>query len=135
MPKMTGGCLCGQVRYSTDAESAMVAVCHCKNCQKQTGAASSVVIAVPRSALTIQGQLTVYQDTGDSGQIVDRKFCPECGSPIVSEAVIAPDIAFIKGGTLDDTSWLDPKVNIYCASAQNWTLYPEGAQKFEKMPR
>ena len=98
MPKISGGCLCGQVRYSTDAEPAMVAVCHCKNCQKQTGTASSVVLAVPRSTLTIQGQLKAYHDTGDSGQRVVRKFCPECGSPIVSEAVTAPDIAFIKAG-------------------------------------
>jgi hypothetical protein len=43
MGEMTGGCLCGQVRYSANAEPAFVGVCHCKHCQKQTGSAFSVI--------------------------------------------------------------------------------------------
>ena len=39
--KIEGGCLCGKVRYSADAEPTFVAVCHCKNCQKGTGTAFS----------------------------------------------------------------------------------------------
>ena len=128
MRKMTGGCLCGQVRYSATAEPAIVAVCHCKNCQKQTGTAFSVVIGVPRSAIS------TFHDTGDSGQSVDRNFCSECGSPISSDVAVMQDIVFIKAGTLDDTTWLDPKMHVYCDSAQNWTPIPEGSQKFGKMP-
>ena len=41
MPEMTGGCLCGQARYSANADPVFVGVCHCKNCQKQTGASRS----------------------------------------------------------------------------------------------
>jgi hypothetical protein len=41
---------------------------------------------------------------------------------------------FIKTGTLDDTSWLAPKMHIYCDSAQRWVPIPEGSQKFAKMP-
>ena len=41
-----------------------------------------------------------------------------------------PGVAFIKAGTLDDTSWLDPKVHVYCDSAERWTPIPEGSQKF-----
>jgi hypothetical protein len=40
--KMSGGCLCGQVRYSASADPAMVAVCHCRNCQKQAGTAAGL---------------------------------------------------------------------------------------------
>jgi hypothetical protein len=123
MHKMTGGCLCGQVRYSATAEPALVAVCHCKNCQKQTGTAFSVVIGVPKSAISIEGPIKTFHDTGDSAQRVDRNFCSECGSPISSDV-----------GTLDDTTWLDPKMHVYCDSAQNWTPIPEGSQKFGKMP-
>jgi hypothetical protein len=46
MREMTGGCLCGQVRYSTNADPAFVVVCHCKNCQKQTGSAFSVLVSI-----------------------------------------------------------------------------------------
>jgi hypothetical protein len=45
-----------------------------------------------------------------------------------------PDLTFIKAGTLDDTSWLDPKMHVYCDSAQRWTPIPEDSQKFAKMP-
>ena len=56
MPEMTGGCLCGHVRYKANAEPALTAICHCKNCQKQAGSAFFIVVAVPESALTIQGR-------------------------------------------------------------------------------
>jgi len=132
--EMRGGCLCGQVRYSANAEPALIAVCHCKNCQKQAATAFSVVVAIPKSAMSIQGQLKTYQDRGDSGQPVRRNFCPECGSPITSDVAVMPDLTFIKAGTLDDTSWLDPKMHVYCDSKQHWTPIPEGSEKFAKMP-
>lgn len=134
MREMRGGCLCGQVRYSANAEPALIAVCHCKNCQKQAATAFSVVVAIPKSAMSIQGQLKTYQDRGDSGQPVRRNFCPECGSPITSDVAVMPDLTFIKAGTLDDTSWLDPKMHVYCDSKQHWTPIPEGSEKFAKMP-
>ena len=100
----------------------------------KTSGAFTVVVAIPKSAISIQGQLKTFNDIGDSGQPVLRNFCPECGSPITSEVAIMPDLTFIKAGTLDDTSWLDPKIHVYCDSAQRWTPIPEGSQKFAKMP-
>src|SRR5215472_16812192 len=102
MREMTGQCLCGQVHYSATAEPAIVAVCHSKNCQKSTGTAFSVVIGVPKSAISIEGPVKSFHDTGDSGQSVDRNFCSECGSPIFSDVALMADIVFIKAGTLDD---------------------------------
>src|ERR1039457_6580624 len=96
--------------------------------------ACSVVVGIPKSAMSIQGRLKTFHDTGDSGQPIERNFCPECGSPITSDLAVMPELTFIKAGTLDDTSWLDPKMHIYCASAQHWTLIPEASQKFAKAP-
>jgi hypothetical protein len=134
MRNITGGCLCGKVRYSANTEPAFVAVCHCKNCQKQGGTAFSVVVALQKSELSIQGPLKSYHDIGDSGQPVLRNFCPECGSPITTDASVAPEMTFLKAGTLDDASWLEPKTHIFCDSAQPWTAFPESSQKFGKMP-
>jgi Glutathione-dependent formaldehyde-activating enzyme len=58
--KIEGGCLCGKVRYSADVEPTFVGVCHCKNCQKGTGTAFSVVVALPTPALSVQGTLRTY---------------------------------------------------------------------------
>jgi hypothetical protein len=134
MREMSGGCLCGQVRYSANADPAMVAVCHCKNCQKQAGTAFTVVVGIPKSAISIQGQLKTFHDTGDTGQPVERNFCPECGSPVISNVAVIPELTFIKAGSLDDTSWPDPKLHLYCDSAQHWVSIPESSQQFAKMP-
>jgi hypothetical protein len=134
MRKMTGGCLCGQVRYSAEAEPILTAVCHCRNCQKQAGTAFTVVVAVPKSALMVTGTIKTFHDTGDSGKPVERRFCPECGSPIISEVAVMPDIAFIKAGTLDDTRWLSPTMELFCASAQPWVGLAGEMQRFPGMP-
>jgi hypothetical protein len=134
MRALTGRCLCGQIRYTVNADPAIIAVCHCKNCQKQTGSAFSLIVGIPRSTISIQGKLKTFCDIGDSGQVVERNFCPECGSPIISNVAVMPELTFIKAGTLDDTSWLDPKMHIYCDSAQRWSLISEDCQKFAKMP-
>src|ERR1700704_4282833 len=112
MRELKGGCLCGKVRYSAQAEPAIVAVCHCKHCQKQAGTAFGVVVGIPKSAFSIKGKLKTYHDTGDSGQPGNRNFCPDCGSPITTEPAVMSEMTFIKAGTLDDTSWLDPKMHL-----------------------
>jgi hypothetical protein len=132
---MRGGCGCGQVRYSANSELVLTAVCHCKNCQRQSGTAFAVLVGIPRSAVSVQGALKTFQGAGDSGKGVCRRFCPECGSQIIFESDSFPDLTFIQGGTLDDTSVLDPKMHVWCDSAQSWVQIPEGAQRFAKEPR
>ena len=132
MQAIRGGCLCGKIRYSANADPVFAAVCHCQNCQKQTGTAFSVAVGVPRSSISIEGQLKTFHDRGSSGQPVDRNFCPECGSPIISDVAVMPEIRFIKAGTLDDTTWPDPEMHVYCDSAESWVQIPEGTKKFGK---
>ncbi len=100
--KIEGGCLCGKVRYSADAEPAFVGVCHCKNCQKGTGTAFAIVVALPTPALNVQGTLQTFAGRGDSGKATYRRFCPECGSALIDEAEVMPNVTMIMAGTLDD---------------------------------
>ena len=134
MASMQGGCLCGKVRYSTDADPVFTGVCHCKNCQKETGSAFSLDIGVPKPSLTVTGTLKTYADRGDSGQPLYRKFCPDCGSTVLTEAAVMPDVVMIAGGTLDDTSGVRPAMHIYVSSKQDWAEIPAGAKSFAKMP-
>jgi hypothetical protein len=134
MAELAGGCLCGQVRYSTTADPIFTGVCHCKDCQKQSGTAFSIVVAVPKPALSVQGSLKDYQSTGDSGKTISRQFCPNCGSPVITEAAVMPGVSIIKAGTLDDTSSLKPTMEIFCDSAQPWVSLQGGMQRFPKMP-
>jgi hypothetical protein len=132
--KIEGGCLCGKVRYSAEVEPAFVGVCHCKNCQKGTGGAFATVVALPQSALGVQGTLKTYTDRGDSGMSLYRRFCPECGSSVIDEAEAMPGVVMILTGTLDDPSWVKPTMEIFCDSAQPWVSLAGSQQRFPKMP-
>lgn len=134
MRNITGGCLCGRVRYRAEADPLFTTICHCRNCQKQAGSAFSVVVAVPRTTLTLSGDPKVYHDKSEGGQEVARTFCPDCGSPIISEAATMPGLAIIKAGTLDDTSWLEPTMEVFCDSAQPWLKLSGKYQQFPRMP-
>lgn len=135
MQELRGGCLCGAVRYRCDAEPLMTAICHCKHCQRQTGTAFSILVAVPKGSLVMEGaQPDTYQDVGESGLPVLRKFCSKCGSPIVSEVAATPTMDWLKAGTLDDPSWLQPQVNIWCASAQPWVPMNDAIPGFPGNP-
>jgi hypothetical protein len=118
--KMDGSCLCGG-KYRCDAEPLLTAVCHCPHCQKQTGTSFSVLVAVPKDSLRIEGQaLKTFDDVGESGLPVRRRFCGKCGSPIASYLEAMPTLAFVKAGTLENTSWLNPTMEVWCETAQPW---------------
>lgn len=134
MEKVTGGCLCGQVRYECMGQPQLVAVCHCRNCQKQAGTAFSVVAGYPRESVKITGTMASYHDTGESGRAVLRQFCPRCGSPLVSDVAAMPALLFVKAGTLDDPSWLRPTTHLFCESKQPWVKIDPEAVMIPRNP-
>src|SRR3954454_11557086 len=101
---LTGRCLCGGVTYSADAEPVIQAVCHCTDCQRQTGNPFSVIVGVPSAAFTVEGStLAEFATTGDDhGGETRRNFCSACGSPVFSIAAVMPELVFLKAGSLDD---------------------------------
>jgi hypothetical protein len=98
------------------------AVCHCPRCQRQSGGAFSVNLVAHESQLTVHGEMGTYVETGenDDGEYVRRRFCPSCGSPIVSEIVLSQGIVAVKAGTMDDTSSVKPTVEVWCSTKQPW---------------
>ena len=129
MPNLDGSCLCGVVRFRGDGEPAMTAVCHCDDCQKQTGTSFSIVIAVPDGTLAVEGEehLGTFEKRGESGGLVSRRFCKRCGSPVFTNADLVPGMTFVKAGTLTDRSWLKPTLHLFCDSMQPWVAIPEDA--------
>ena len=137
MKKISGSCLCGAVLYSSDVEEPiMTAICHCENCQRQTGTAFSIIVAVPEDSITFQQDdtLTEYIDHSASGKKVWRKFCQNCGSPILSLVENTPGLGIIKAGTLNDTSWLNPTIEFWCESSQPWLEFGDQMTQYDKNP-
>lgn len=134
MAKIEGGCSCGKVRYSADAEPVFTGLCHCRSCQKTTGTSFSVVVAIPASALNVTGEVKVYDSKGDSGQGTHSSFCPNCGSPLFGTADVMQGVAMIRAGTMDDSSWVKPAMEIYCDSKMPWVALGGEFKSFPKMP-
>jgi len=116
-----GGCLCGAVRYRVVGSPLSVSICHCVNCQRNSGSAFSVNCVFPSEALTMTGSPAVYEDRGDTGHIVRRVFCGRCGTPLESRSVYSsPSYAVLKAGTFDDPRGFVPDSEMYCISAMPW---------------
>lgn len=122
---MTGKCLCGAVSYKIEGDMQMSGVCHCKNCQRQAGSSYSVLFGVANDQIEVSGDLKTYVDTADSGKKVDRHFCGNCGSPVLTTLATQPGVTYVKAGTLDDTSVLRPQVHFWTGSAQEWVDIPD----------
>lgn len=126
---MDGGCQCGAVRYRIDGDVVTLAVCHCKNCQRQSGSAFGMSLMVRAEAfILLQGELKTFVMRCDSGRLKDCAFCPECGSRIHHNT--RDGILSIKAGTLDDTSALDPHAHYWTAFKQRWFAIPEASRCF-----
>ena len=135
MSKFSGGCLCGSMSYEIDAEPVMSAICHCTHCRRQTGSAFSTIAAFPVDSVKIEGHtLETYEDTGDSGMPVLRKFCKQCGSPLFTDVKAMPGLLFVKTGTLDHPEEVRMGAEIWCKSKLPATTLGKGLPQFEGNP-
>ncbi|MBG7696548.1 GFA family protein [Streptomyces sp. MC1] len=128
----TGHCLCGSVSYRFDAEPDAVVLCHCGHCQRHSGAAFSVNVLVARDALEVKGTPRSYQTVGvENGNVRDRLFCGECGTPIFTILHERPGLVIVKAGTLDDPSGLRPSAEAWWRRAQDWIAPDPDRPRFD----
>jgi hypothetical protein len=121
-----GKCLCGSVTYELTGDVIATAVCHCDNCQRQSGGAFSVNLVVHESQLAVTGDLATFEDRGEhnDGVYVLRRFCSSCGSPIYSALVETEGVIAVKAGTLDEKADVLPTVQAWCEHKQPWVDLP-----------
>jgi len=130
---LEGGCGCGAVRYRLNDEPILVNNCHCRLCQRQTGAASAVNAFIESDRLEqLSGELSEHEFTTGSGgtQIVVR--CAKCGTPLWSHYPrFGRKAAAVRVGTLDNPSAVRPDAAIYIADRPDWAPLPEGIPHFD----
>ena len=119
---LTGGCLCGAIRYTIDAQVTGLRACHCKNCQKHSGTGGTVNAVVPTDKFKItKGTTKNYRDSAtQSGRTLSRHFCAECGSSIYSQRNPDPCFVVVRAGSLDDSSGMKITGDIWTATAPSW---------------
>ena len=130
-----GGCNCGAIRYRIEGAPLGVAACHCTRCRRQSGSAYSVNLLVRPAEMTIEGQLSVFEDKDTtSGSSVYREFCGTCGSPIRSVLGANPSVVAVKAGTLDDPDPFAPALHVFTRSKIGWVEIPAGIPQFDTTP-
>jgi len=129
MTKYAGGCLCGTVRYGTDAKPINQRVCHCRLCQKAIGAAFNARLLFRIDDVTVEGTVATVNSSPD----LKRAFCPRCGTTLFSRRDGA-GIMGVTAGSLDDPSLFKPDMHFWTASMQPWLQLDDGLPRHEGAP-
>lgn len=135
MPEvLKGGCLCGAVTYEAKGEPAITGHCHCVDCRKTSGTGHCTHIAMRTDGVRLSGAMSSYRRPADSGNIVERFFCPICGSPIYSTNVAMPGLVFLRASSLDDPDQITPQMVVYASRAPKWDVMDAGLPSFAGVP-
>ena len=134
--KKQGGCSCGFVRYELETPPLITHCCHCRYCQRQTGAAFALnALFDSNKVQLISGSVDNISTPSPSGKGQTIARCPKCRVAIWSSYYmggIKDLIKFIRVGTLDNPDQFPPDVHIYTESKQPWVSLSENSVIHEK---
>ena len=130
-----GKCLCGHIQFSIDAEPLDARMCWCRDCQRIASGSATVNVLFPEEAVRYTGQMTTLRLTADSGNIVERGFCPSCGSQMYSKTIEPTGMLMrVRAGTLDDPELMAPTAIIWADSAPGWATFDPNLPRYPKGP-
>ncbi len=127
--KITGGCLCGAVRYEANEPPSKGVVCHCRVCQRTTGSAFEAIVKFPRTAFRFtKGEPKRYR----SSSIMEKCFCPHCGSTLTDQMLVrmsakrGPDMVLVHIGSLDKPEAVSIASHYGVESQLPWVHFDDG---------
>jgi hypothetical protein len=116
---LTGGCLCGGVRFEITEPFESAGYCHCTRCQRRTGTAASANARVkPGSLRILSGEQLIKAFSPPDGW--PKVFCTECGSALWSQSRDDPDLKSVRLGSIDGDPGIRPQHHTYVAYAAAW---------------
>jgi hypothetical protein len=134
---ITGGCVCGEVRFECTVAPTLMFNCHCRDCQRVSGGPYAPVVVFSRDAFKLtRGELKRYATTRLSGKPNWRGLCPNCGSTLTDGENAERNIIGVIATSLDDPSWFKPTMDIFVGDAQPWDIMdPQLPKHQEYAPR
>ena len=131
---LTGGCLCGQIRYTATGSPTISGHCYCADCRKASGSGFIPFMGFQASAVTFTGETLQYRSKSARGTDAVRNSCPSCGG-LVFGGIVGVDVSHtIYAGSLDDPATFVPTVAIFTRDRPGWASIPPGLTAFEAMP-
>ncbi|HSI53404.1 MAG: GFA family protein [Ramlibacter sp.] len=125
---LEGGCDCKAVRYRMETPPLFVNCCHCRWCQRETGASFALNAMIEADRVTVLGiepELVDTPSASGAGQKIAR--CPRCHIAVWSNySGAGPAVRFVRVGTLDEPDHLPPDIHIFTTTKQPWVVLPAG---------
>jgi hypothetical protein len=130
--KLQGGCQCGAIRYELTAPPSRVSICHCRDCQRSSGAPMVSWAVMPEAHLTLlQGSPLTYNSSGATF----RQFCGRCGTGLFyRNQDYLPDLVDVQSITLDDPSALAPGAQVQTDEAPTWSTLIHTLEAHRRFP-
>jgi len=121
---LTGGCLCGGVRFEITEPFESSGYCHCTRCQRRTGTAASANARAKRGAVRVlSGEQLIKVFAPPDGW--PKVFCSECGSALWSQDPDDAELKSVRLGSLDGDPGIRPQQHTYVAYAAVWEPLPD----------
>ena len=117
-PSITGGCMCGAVRYEAVGEPLSVTHCHCQSCRRHTGAPMVTLVSFAKDQIRfIKGERRIH----NSSPGVGRAFCGQCGTPLTWESAPRGEpLVEVHVGTLDRPNAVTPQWHVFHDERLDW---------------
>jgi len=132
--QISGGCLCGAVRYRATAAPLVTVKCYCADCRRTSGTGHAAHVVMPASAVAVEGIVATYSNAADSGHTISRAFCPTCGTIVYSVNSSKAGLTMLRASTLDDVSQISPQFSLYATRAPAWDPVSPQLPAFAEMP-
>ena len=131
MPRIAQ-CSCGALRVETTGEPAIVSACHCRECQRRTGAPYGVGAYFSKAQVRAEGTSKVFARDGQEGRKLRFHFCPECGTTLFWSADFRPDDFGVAVGAFADPSFPAPTRSVWEESRHSWITFEHDLRRFAK---
>lgn len=123
---LPGGCDCREVRYQLETPPLFVHCCHCRWCQRESGASFALNAMIEADRVTLLGatpEIILTPSASGKGQRIAR--CPHCRIAVWSHyAGAGLKVSFVRVGTLDGPDKLPPDIHIFTSTKQPWVVLP-----------
>ena len=133
-PKVTGGCLCGALRYEAKLPPIAMGICYCADCRKASGSGHIPFALFSSEALQITGPVMAYSSKAANGNEAVRNSCAICAGLVFGGPLGKTDSHTIYVGSADDPSWFKPTIAIFTRNVPAWIVIPSELRCYEALP-
>ncbi len=132
--RMTGGCLCGGLRYVIEGAPSFAGYCCCADCRKASGSGFVGFMGVDAGRVRFSGEARAFASPAAGGRVAVRNFCPVCGGLVYGGTIGVDGFHTVYAGSLDDAAGFRPTMAIFLRDKPEWVVLPEGLVLFDTMP-